>query len=66
MSIKSKEREKQVMLAVCDGLTSKEIAADVGKTKKSVDCILFRLRRRHGAKNVRQLIAIYFRKGWIK
>lgn len=52
------ERQQQVLGGVCDGLTNKEIAADIGVSESSVKATLQQLFRRARVRTRAQLVRI--------
>lgn len=65
-ALRRQQVERLIMQHTADGLSTSRIAAKLCKSTRTVDTYLYRLYKRYGAKNKPHLVAIYFRKGYIK
>ncbi len=59
------ERQKQLMAYIVSGLTSIEISEMLGLSNRTIEQNISMMKAQYHAKNIPQLVAIFFRKGLI-
>ncbi len=60
------ELDGKIVASVANGCTASEIGNVIGRSNRTVEAHLASLRRKYGVGNTYQLIAVFFRNGWIK
>lgn len=58
--------DAKIVACVANGCTSAETGNILGRSNRTVETRLSHLRRKYGVSNTYQLIAVFFRNGWIK
>ena len=58
-------KQNEVLQLLADGLTSDQIAVELGNSKRTIDSIRIDMLSRFRAENVAHLVAIGFRNEWI-
>ena len=66
MKEKITPKQSEVLQLIADGHTSAEIAEKLGNSKQTIDSIRIDMLRRFQVRNVAHLVAVGFRKGWLK
>ncbi len=60
------ELEAKIVASVANGCTSAETGNLLGRSNRTIETRLMKLRHKYGVSNTYQLIAVFFRNGWIK
>ena len=60
------DKQLEVLKLIADGFSSEEIARKLGNSKKTIDSIRIDMLNKYQAKNAAQLVALGFRKKWLK
>lgn len=60
------DKQLQVLRLIAEGYSSEEIAKKLGNSKKTIDSIRIDMLNRLQANNAAHLVAIGFRKKWLK
>ncbi len=58
--------DAKIVASVANGCTASETGNLLGRSHRTVEAHLGNLRRKYGVSNTYQLIAVFFRNGWIK
>jgi DNA-binding NarL/FixJ family response regulator len=59
------ERDKEILLHIANGLTDREIAAELNLSPKTINFRVEEMKRKLDAKTRAQVLAIALRQGWI-
>lgn len=59
------ERDKEILLHIANGLTDREIAAELNLSPKTINFRVEAMKRKLDAKARVQVVAIALRQGWI-
>ena len=64
--VRPSDQEIRIAYLLCEGLTSAQIGASLGISKRTAEVHVMNLMRGLGANTRTQAVAMMFRKGWIK
>ncbi len=59
------ERDKEILLHIANGLTDREIAAELNLSPKTINFRVEEMKRKLDARTRVQVVAIALRQGWI-